>query len=380
MASLTHALMTAAALATLPLSAAKHLLYVGTYTGPKSEGIYAFRYDDGTGTAEPLGLAAKSANPSFLAIHPNGRFLYAVNETDQWQGKPGGSVSAFAIDTTTGKLRELNQQSTIGNSPCHLSVDATGNHVLVANYGGGSVLSLPIQPDGGLTRHTFLSQHTGGSMNTARQKDPHAHSVNLSPDNRFAYVADLGTDRIHAYVFESTRGLTAAKPHLDTRLKPGSGPRHFAFSPDGHHAYVINEMLCTVTAFRHEPATGRLSEVGSVPTVPAGTDMTGISTAEVRVHPSGKFVFGSNRGHDSIAVFTRDLTTGALTPVEVRKIGGQTPRNFVIDPSGHFLLAAGQSSNDIRSFRIDPTTGQLTPTEQHWEVGSPVCLRFVPLK
>ena len=171
----------------------------------------------------------------------------------------------------------------MGNSPCHLSVDTTGNHVLVANYGGGSVLSLPIQPDGGLTRHTFLSQHTGGSRNPARQKDPHAHSVNLSPDNRFAYVADLGTDRIHAYVFESARGLTAAKPHLDTRLMPGSGPRHFAFSPDGHHAYVINEILCTVIAFRHDPTTGRLSEVGSVPTVPAGTDMTGVSLSLIHI-------------------------------------------------------------------------------------------------
>ncbi|MEY3534488.1 MAG: 6-phosphogluconolactonase [Verrucomicrobiota bacterium] len=380
MASLTHTLMTAAALAALPLSAAKHLLYVGTYTGPKSEGIYAFRYDDRNGTAEPLGLAAKSANPSFLAIHPNGRFLYAVNETDQWQGKPGGSVSAFAIDTATGKLRELSQQSTLGGSPCHLSVDASGHHVLVANYGGGSVLSLPIQPDGGLAQHTFFAQHTGSSVNSARQKEPHAHSVNLSPNNRFAYVADLGTDRIHHYTFDPAKGLTAATPNLDTRLSPGSGPRHFSFSPDGHHAYVINEMTCTVTGFRYEPATGKLSEVGSVSTVPAGTDMNGVSTAEVRVHPSGKFVFGSNRGHDSIAVFARDTKSGKLTPVEVRKMGGQTPRNFTIDPSGKFLLAAGQSSNDIHSFRIDAKTGQLTPTEQRWEVGSPVCLRFVPLK
>jgi len=380
MASLSHTLMTATALATLSLSAAQHLLYVGTYTGPKSEGIYAFRYDDATGKAVPLGLAAKSTNPSFLAIHPNGRFLYAVNETEQWQGKPGGFVTAFAIDPATGKLRELNQQSSMGGSPCHLSVDSTGHQVLVANYGGGSLASLPIQPDGGLGVHGFFSQHTGGSVNPARQKEPHAHSVTLSPDNRFAFVADLGTDRIHAYTFDPARGLTAAKPKLDTRLTPGSGPRHFSFSPDGQHAYGINEMLCTVTAFRYEAATGRLSEVGSVPTVPTGTDMTGVSTAEVRVHPSGKFVFGSNRGHDSIAVFARDAASGKLTPVEVRKIGGQTPRNFNIDPSGRFLLAAGQNSHDIRSFRIDPTSGKLTPTDQRWEVGSPVCLRFVPLK
>ena len=380
MAFLSHVLMTATALATLPLSAAQHLLYVGTYTGPKSEGIYAFRYDDATGKAVPLGLAAKSSNPSFLAIHPNGRFLYAVNETDQWQGKPGGSVSAFAIDPATGKLRELSQQSTMGGSPCHLSVDATGQQVLVANYGGGSVVSLPIQSDGGLGAHNFFSQHTGGSVNPARQKEPHAHSVNLSPDNRFGFVADLGTDRIHTYAFDPVRGLTSAQPALDARLTPGSGPRHVSFSPDGHHAYVINEMLCTVTTFRLEFATGRLSEVGSVPTVPAGTDMNGVSTAEVRVHPSGKFVFGSNRGHDSIAVFARDAASGKLTQVEVRKIGVQTPRNFTLDPSGRFLLAAGQNSHDIRSFRIDPESGKLTPTDERWEIGSPVCLRFVPLK
>ena len=380
MPSLPLTLMTAAALTTLPLSAAQHLLYVGTYTGPKSEGIYAFRYDDATGKATSLGLAAKSSNPSFLAIHPNGRFLYAVNETDQWQGKPGGFVTAFAIDATTGKLKELSQQSTRGGSPCHLSVDPTGHQVLVANYGGGSVVSLPIQPDGGLGAHNFFSQHTGGSVDPSRQKEPHAHSVNLSPDHRFAFVADLGTDRIHAYTFDPAKGITAANPRIDARIAPGSGPRHFSFSPDGRHGYVINEMRCTVTSFQYEAATGKLTEVGTVPTVPAGTDMKGVSTAEVRVHPSGKFVFGSNRGHDSIAVFARDMASGKLTPVEVRKIGGQTPRNFTIDPSGRFLLTAGQNSHDIRSFAIDPKSGKLTPTDQRWEVGSPVCLRFVPLK
>ena len=379
MASLTRSLMTAAALAALPLSAARHLLFVGSYTGPKSEGIHAFRYDDATGTAEPLGLVAKSTNPSFLAIHPNGRFLYAVNETDQWQGKPGGYVTAFAIEPESGRLQELNQQSSMGGSPCHLSVDPTGRHLLVANYGGGSVVSLPIQPDGRLRPHSFHSKHTGGSVDPARQKEPHAHSVTLSPDNRFAYVADLGTDRIHAYVFDPAKGITAPKPRIDGRVAPGSGPRHFAFSPDGRHAYVINEMLCTVTAFGYEPATGRLSEVGTVPTVSPGTDRKGLSTAEVRVHPTGKFVYGSNRGHDSIAVFSRDPAAGALKPVEVHKIGGQTPRNFTIDPSGDFLLAAGQGSHDIRVFRIDAATGKLQATGERWKVGSPVCLRFLPL-
>jgi 6-phosphogluconolactonase len=254
-------------------------------------------------------------------------------------------------------------------------VDATGNHVMVANYGGGSVLSLPIQPDGGLTRHTFLSQHTGGSRNPARQKDPHAHSVNLSPDNRFAYVADLGTDRIHAYVFESARGLTAAKPHLDTRLMPGSGPRHFTFSPDGHHAYVINEMTLKVNAFRVDAASGALAEVQSLSTLPKGTDPVG-STAEVVAHPSGKFLYGSNRGHDSIVVYAIDGATGQLTWVENEPIRGKTPRNFAIDPSGKWLLAAGQDSHGVSLFSIDQSTGKLSFTGRTVPVPAPVCITF----
>jgi len=374
------AALAAAALMTLPLSAAKFLLYVGTYTGPKSEGIYAYRFDDETGATEPLGLAARTENPTFLAIHPNGRFLYAANETGTWRGKPGGYVTAYAIDSANGKLRELGQQSTVGGGPCHLSTDPAGRQLLVANYGGGSTLSLPLLKDGSVGPHGFFSQHRGSSVNKSRQSEPHAHSINLGPDGHVAWVADLGTDSLHAYAFDPAKGLTRALPAQDVPLAPGSGPRHLAFSPEGHHAYVINELLSTVTAFQYDARKGRMTQIGTVSTLPPGHDGTGTTTAEIRVHPSGRFVFGSNRGHDSIAVFGRDAASGRLTPVEITKTGGKTPRNFNFDPSGKFLFAAGQNSDDIRQFKIDAQTGQLTPTGLKLEVGAPVCLRFVPLK
>lgn len=364
----------------LSATAAGHLLYVGTYTGAKSQGIYAFRFDDKTGETVPLGLAAKSENPSFLAIHPTGKFLYAANEIDRWQGKSGGSVTAFSIHPEDGHLQELSQQGTLGESPCHLSTDAKGRQLFVANYGGGSVVSLPILKDGSVGPHTAYFKHSGSSINSARQKQPHAHSINPSPDGRFVWAADLGTDRINAYSFHATRGLTASLPLQDATLSPGSGPRHLAFSPDGRHAYVINEMLSTITTFRYDAKVGKMTDVGTVSTLPPGTRGASTSTAEIRVHSSGKFVYGSNRGHDSIAVFSRDTLSGNLTPVEITKTGGENPRNFNIDPSGRFLFAAGQSSDDIRQFQIDAATGRLTSTGRILHVGSPVCLRFVPLK
>lgn len=373
------AAVAATALLAMPLSAARHLVFVGTYTGPKSEGIHAYRFDDATGTAESLGLAAKSENPTFLAIHPNGRFLYTANETGTWNGKPGGYVTAFAIDTATGKLRNIGQQSTVGGGPCHLSTDPEGRHLLVANYGGGSTVSLPIRTDGTLGAHTFFAQHAGSSVNRSRQEAPHAHSANLGPDGRTAWVADLGTDSVVAYAFDPAKGLVRALPDHDVRLSPGSGPRHLSFSPDGRHAYVINELLSTLTVFQYDAKAGRMSAVETVSTLPPGHDGKDTTTAEVRVHPSGRFVYGSNRGHDSIALFQRDAVSGRLALSEITKTGGKTPRNFAFDPSGNWLFAGGQNSDDIRLFRIDPKTGSLVPTGQVLKVGSPVCMRFVTL-
>ncbi len=362
---------------TLPLMAEPSFLYVGTYTGGKSEGIYAYRFDPATGVLTELGLAAKAVNPTFLAVHPGGKLLYAANEVGEWNGKPGGYVTAYRIDSATGKLVELNRQSSVGGGPCHLNVDGTGKNVLVANYGGGSVVVLPIADDGSLKPHTAFVQHVGSSVNPARQKEPHAHSVNLSLDNRFAFVADLGTDKIHTYAFDAAAGSLTARPELDVVLPPGSGPRHFAFGPKGARAYVINEMLQTLVSLRYAPKTGKLTVLDSISTLPDAKPVEGNSTAEVRVHPNGKFVYGSNRGHDSIAVFAVGQG-GKLTPIQNVPVGGRTPRNFNFDPTGKFLFAGRQSSDSFAVFTVDGKTGQLTATGETYQVGAPVCFRFAP--
>ena len=357
---------------------ARPLVFFGTYTGAKSKGIYVSRIDPATGRLTAPELAAESVNPSFLAVHPNRRFLYAVNELGEYNGKPGGAVSAFAIDARAGKLTLLNQQSSGGGGPCHLVVDKAGRNVLVANYGGGSVAVLPIQEGGRLGEATAFIQHTGSSVNPRRQKEPHAHSINLDTANRFAFAADLGLDRILVYRFDAAKGtLTPNEPPFAI-VAPGAGPRHFAFHPRGRFAYVINEMQCTVTAFSYNARRGELVEVQTISTLPAGQDMSpNFSTAEVQAHPSGKFLYGSNRGHDSIIVFTIEPKTGKLTYVENQSTRGKTPRNFGIDPTGKFLLAANQGSDTVVGFRIDDKTGCLTPTGHVVEVGAPVCVRFV---
>lgn len=349
-------------------------VFVGTYTGAKSEGIYAFSFDNETGQVAPLGLAAKASNPSFLAVSPDRRFLYAVNEDGQWKGQPGGSLTAYAIPAQGGTLRELNQQGSVGAAPCHLSVDATGRVVLAANYTGGSVVAFPVRPDGSLGPRSAFIQHTGSSVNPDRQKEPHAHSINLSPDNRFAFAADLGLDQIRVYRLDPTVGsLTPNDPPAAT-VAPGSGPRHFAFTPDGTRACVINEMLSTLTSFTYDAGRGVLREVQTASTLPPGFT-GGNSTAQVCVHPNGRFVYGSNRGDDSIAVFAVS-PEGRLNWVERVSTQGKTPRNFHLDPSGRFLWAANQNSDSIVLFRVDAGTGKLTPAGTTLSVGSPVCVVF----
>lgn len=350
-------------------------VFVGTYTGGSSEGIYALRFDNRSGEVTGKILAAKSENPSFLVPSPDGRFLYAVNETDRWKGQPGGYLTAFSIEGVDGSLRELNQQSAGGAAPCHLTIDASGRCVLAANYTGGSTVVLPVDRDGSLRPRSALIQHRGSSVNTSRQKEPHAHSVNLSPGGRHAYVADLGTDRIYIHRFDPIAGtLTPAMPD-SVALAPGSGPRHFAFAPDGRRAFVINEILSTLTGFTVDRKTGGLAEVDTVTTLPGGP-VAGNSTAQVCVHPNGRFVYGSNRGDDSIVVHAVGKN-GRMTFVERVPTGGKTPRNFNLDPSGRFLWAANQSSDSISIFRVDGRTGRLTPHGKPVTVGSPVCVVFV---
>jgi 6-phosphogluconolactonase len=350
--------------ACVPVSGAEWIAYVGTYTGGASKGIYSYHFDDSAGRLTAMGLAAETPNPSFLAVSPNRRFLYAANE------ESAGRVSAFSIDG--GKLKLLNTVPSRGAGPCHVALDQTGKWLFAANYNSGSVAAFPVHDDGSLGEAAAFVQHSGSSVNAQRQAGPHAHSVNLSPDNRFVLAADLGLDEILTYRINAAKGLASSKPLL-TKVQPGSGPRHLAFSPDGRFAYAINEILATVTVFQYDAAAGGLREAQTISTLPAG--FTGAnSAAEIAVHPSGKFVYASNRGHDSIAVFHIDAAKGTLTPAGYVPTGGKTPRNFTIDLSGKFLLAANQDSGNIVVFRIDQGTGGLTPAGVEAKLPSPVSI------
>jgi 6-phosphogluconolactonase len=350
-------------------------VYIGTYTGEKSKGIYLSQLDLATGELSAAQVAAEVAQPSFLALHPNGKWLYSVNETSDAAGRKSGAVSAFAIDRGTGKLTFLNEQSSAGAGPCHLVVDREGKNVLVANYGGGSVASLPIGADGKLEKASSSIQHVGSSVNKQRQEGPHAHSINLDLAGKFAFAADLGLDKVLVYRFDSKAGKLEANDPPAAAVAPGAGPRHFAFHPKGGSAYVINEIGNTVTAFKYDAARGTLAEIQTIGTLP--DDFKGTShTAEVVAHPSGKFLYGSNRGHDSIAIFSIDAATGKLTKGGWQSTGGKTPRNFAIDPTGAYLLAENQGSDTIVVFRIDQQTGALKPTGHSLGVPSPVCVRM----
>lgn len=368
--------------AAAPLNAAgephEFWAFVGTYTDGDSQGIYSFRFDARTGKAGDVQLAAEVTNPSFVAIRPDGKFLYAVNEVAASEGKSGGAVAAFRIDAASGRLELLNQASTVGAGPCHLVVDKTGRFVLVANYGGGSVACLPIADDGRIGEAVSFIQHEGSSVDKQRQEGPHAHSINLDAANRFALAADLGLDKVLVYRFDEASGRLTPNDPPAADVAPGSGPRHFAFHPNGKFAYVINEMLLTVTAFNYDAAQGRLSEIQTITTLPRPVQ-AGDSTAEVVAHPSGKFLYGSNRGHDSIAIFQIDEKTGKLTAAGHQPTQGKTPRNFYIDPTGAYLLAENQGSGTIVIFRINQETGALQATGDALQVGSPVCIRMLPI-
>jgi 6-phosphogluconolactonase len=348
--------------------------FIGTYTRSTSKGIYKCVLDMATGELRLTGATTASENPTFLALHPSRRFLYAVNEINEFGGESTGAASAFAIDPDTHDLTPLNQQATHGTGPCHLTVNATGKFLLVANYQSGSFCVLPIAEDGSLSPASCVIQHEGGSVNPNRQQGPHAHSINLDWDNRFAVAADLGIDEVVMYRLD----LQSGKLVRDSSVKaaPGAGPRHFDFHPNGQFGYLINELGNTITAYAYYPINGRLGEIESVPTLPK--DWQGANTtADIHVSPPGRFVYGSNRGHDSIVIYAIDEATGRLSYVGHQSTQGQKPRNFAIDPSGTYLLAANQDSDTIVSFRIDAETGKLTPTGHVASVPMPVCIRFL---
>jgi 6-phosphogluconolactonase len=359
----------------------KYLVYVGTYTeeGSKSKGIYVYRFDPSTAEITPVGLAAETINPSFLAVHPNHRFLYAVNEVSRYKGEKSGAVSAFAIDHATGKLTLLNQVASHGADPCYITVDKTGKYALVANYTGGSVAVFPVLGDGRLGEASAFVQHTGHGANPERQEGPHAHSIDLSTDDRFAIVDDLGLDETLVYKFDGAKGSLIPNGPQFGKADPGAGPRHFAWHPNGKIAYVVNEMSSSVSVFSFDGRAGVLRPLQTISTIPKGFAEHN-DDAEIEVHPSGKFLYASNRGHDSIAVFAIDSDMGTLSLIDFAPTKGKTPRSFEIDPTGSLLFAENEKSNNIVVFHIDPQTGRLTPTGKVLEVVEPVCVKFVAIE
>ncbi|MGA7341326.1 MAG: lactonase family protein [Terracidiphilus sp.] len=366
--------------ASAPQQRHNYFVYVGTYTGPDSKGIYGYRFDEKTGSLSPMGVAAEVVNPSFVITDPAHRHLYAVTEMSE-RGpnayKEDGFISSFSIDPGTGALKFLNKVSSGGGGPCHLVVDKTGKILFVANYGSGNVVSFAIQADGSIGAKTGLDQHSGASVDPRRQRGPHAHAVVLSPDNRFLFVPDLGLDRILIYRIDEAKRSFAPNNPSYVAVTPGLGPRHFVFGAHARFAYAICEMGSSVVAFSYDQASGRLTPVQTLSTLPP--DFTGQdNSAEIQVDRSGRFLYASNRGDDSITVFQIDPQTGTLNKIQNVSTQGKIPRNFVIDPTGRYLLAANQNSNNIVVFTIDSASGKLTPTTQTVDVSSPVSLLFVP--
>jgi 6-phosphogluconolactonase len=364
--------MTASLLAIQTLGGGMALdVYFGTYTDKnKSEGIYRSTLDMENGRLSEPELAVRAANPSFIEIHPNGKFLYAAAE-----GKTG-LVRAYGIEPATRKLKLLNECSSGGSGPCHISIDREGKVLLAANYGSGSIASIPINADGTLSAPASVIQHKGSSINPKRQKEPHAHSINPSPDGRFAFAADLGLDKIMIYKLDSATGKLDANTPESAKVKAGAGPRHLTFHPDGKFAYVISELDETMTVYAYNAKSGALTEIQQISTLP--DDFKGVSwCAEVRVHPNGKFLYGSNRGHDSIVIYKIDPEKGTLTLSGFQNAGIKNPRNFNLDPSGRFCVVANHDSGSVCTFRVDPETGALEPAGKPISIGKPVCVRFL---
>jgi 6-phosphogluconolactonase len=356
----------------------KYLMFVGTYTDKGSKGIYAYRFDPVTGESDAIGMVAETANPSFLAVDPNHKYLYAVNETDNFNGGHTGAVSAFAIDRDNGRLTLLQQVSSLGADPAHVSLDKTGHYLLVANYTSGNIAVFPVENDGQLGPRSAFVQHAGSSVNKERQAGPHAHEILASNDNQFVLTADLGLDELLVYRFDPKIGSLTPNDPAFAKISPGAGPRHFAIAPSGKFIYLVNEMASTITVFAYTASSGKLREQQTISTLPA--DFKGENTtAEIEVDAKGKFLYASNRGDDSIAVFAVDPHNGKLSFVQRVPTGGKAPRHFTLDPTGKWMFAANQNSNSITIFGVDPNTGRLTPTSHAVQVATPVCVVFVPV-
>ena len=366
-------LLLAAAAFAVPLPAADVYVYFGTHSRGPGIGFSVAHFDTDTGALTQPRFLTEAVEPAYFVIHPDGRHLYTCNS-----GSPGG-VSAYEIDRATGQLTLLNKEPSGGGDASYVCLDQTGRFVLVANYEGGNIAVFALQPDGRIGGRTAFAQHTGSSVDPKRQTHAYAHSIIVDPTNRFALVADLGLDRLFVYRFDEKNGSLRPNDPPFATVRPGSGPRHVKFHPNGRWVYLINEMGCTVTAFNWDSDHGALTEFQTISTLPA--DFKGASTcAEIKVHPNGRFLYGSNRGHDSLAVFAIDSTTGRLAPLEYVSTRGKIPRNFTFDPTGRWILCTNHGSDNAVVFRVDATTGRLTPAGQPVSVPSPFCERFLPVR
>jgi 6-phosphogluconolactonase len=342
----------------------KFRVYFGTYTAKESKGIYQCELNLKDGSLSAATLAGETSNPSFVAFHPNRKFLYAVNEME-------AKVSAFAIDDKTGSLTFLNSQPSQGGLPCHLIVDPTGKNVLAANHAGGSCICIPIAADGTLGPASSFQQHEGPRI--------HGHSIHVDKANKFALCCDKGLDKVIIYAFDAQKGMLTPHGAFDT--PKGTAPRHFAWHPDGRTAYINGEASLTIIACDYDADKGTLTQKQVLSTLPKDVVRSGGSTAETVVHPSGKFVYVSNRNpYNSIAIFSIDAATRELKAVGHQGTGVKTPRNFAIEPTGQYMLVANQSGGNVIVFRINQSTGELTPTDANVQVDSPVCVRFMELK
>jgi len=353
------------------------LVYFGTSTGAQSgdAGIYVATFNAATGELGAPEVAARTGSPSFLEVHPSGKFVFAVGEAGSPAFK-GGCVSGFGVSRPSGKLTLINQVSAVGQGPCHVSMEKTGRLAMIANYGSGSCASYAIKEDGSLGEAASFHQHQGADA--LKKPEPHAHSANFSPDNKFAFVCDLGLDKVFIYKTDPATGKT--EPHGEATVPAGGGPRHLAFHPNGKFVFVNNETTLTATTFAYDAEKGALTLVDTVSTIPdADRGQKGLSTAETRVHPNGRFVYVSNRGHDTISVFSCDPATGRLKLIENVNCEGKTPRNFNLDPSGRWMIVAHQSSATVAVFKVDAVSGKLTFTGKKTPIAAPTCVRFLEL-
>ena len=367
---------------------ARDLVYVGTYSEPilfgtgqvvqgRGKGIYAYRFDAASGALKLASITEGVRNASYLAFDAKRKFLYCVNEFKEYDGKPSGAVSAYRIDDESGALTWLNTVASHGTDPCHLMVDRSGRCVIVANFASGSVAVLPIAADGSLHEASCVIQHAGSSVDPRRQKGPHAHAVEIDASNRTVFVPDLGCDRVFIYGLDAERGVLSPNPDQPAvKMATGAGPRQLVMHPNGRFAYLINELNSTMTAYAYDAARSMLTSLQTLPTLP--DDFTGESScAEVQVAPSGRFLYGSNRGHDSIVIYALDPARGTMTLVGHESTRGAIPRNFTLSPNGLFLAAANQDSNNVVMFRVDPEKGTLAPTGSVVEAGTPICVKFL---